>query len=151
MLQKSELVKLATNFHLALLFMIHWALSLCLQYALRMWSLDIIISSSRTPYSYITKICSSKSQDALISTSLFQLTYALSSLCLVMLIMEGSLYSFQKVLPIVSVSFCLFNKICNFYWWSKLLEPRKVLINTFTLYLLTWIAVILISKLHYCN
>ena len=36
MLQKSELVKLAANFHLVLLFMIHWALSLCLQYALRM-------------------------------------------------------------------------------------------------------------------
>jgi len=85
MLQKSELVKLATNFHLVLLFMIHCALSLCLQYALRMWSLDIITSSSsRTPYSYITKICSSKSQDALVSTLLFQLSYALSSLCLVM-------------------------------------------------------------------
>jgi len=46
MLQKFELVNLATKFHLVLLFMIHWALSLCLQYALRIRSLDIIIMNS---------------------------------------------------------------------------------------------------------
>lgn len=63
-----------------------------------------------------------------------------------MLIIEGSLYSFQKVLPIMSASFYLFNKIYNFYWWLKLLQSRKLLKNTFALHLFTWIAIRLISN-----